>query len=110
MSLPTIDDFNNHYEETFQKEIVTRRKLKELQKWNKLSLKTKIKRLEDELKNNIKYLQTKFYYDRDLIEKGGHPELGFEDNYTTHLVDWAFEHSVKMRNKRLKKFGKKVNI
>lgn len=116
MSLPTIEQFDYMFEDSFKKEIKNRRKLKEFEKWDKLKLKTKIKRLEDDLKNNINYLQQKFYHDLDIIKKGGHPELGFmtdDDGCSTiqtHMDTDIFNHMVKMRNKRLKKHGKKLNI
>ena len=110
MSLPTMEDVSYCLEDNFQKDIKTRRKLKELNKWNKLTLKTKLKRLKDNVENEIKYINFKYMHDVEQIKNGIHPELGLQEDYTTHTDDWVFKHMVKMRNKRLKKYNKVINI
>ena len=110
MGLPTPEQFNTWYEQQFQSDLITRRKLKKITKYNKLLLKTKIKRLEDDLENKIEFLQRKFIRDVETVKQGGHPELGFEEHYETHIVDDCFNHTLKLRNKRLKKQGLKLNL
>ena len=106
MSLPTVEDFNVIFEDSFQKDIKIRRNLKQFNKWNGLTLKTKLKRLKDNLEKNIQYLNYKYMYDSEQIEKGIHPQLGSEEDYMTNVDDDIFNHMVKMRNKRLKRQGK----
>jgi len=89
----------------FKKDTITRSKLKELKRYNKLSLKTKLKRLNDEYKINLHHLQSKTLYDKHIIEKGGHPELGFENDYETHLTDDAYDGIKKGRARRLKRIN-----
>ena len=48
--------------------------------------------------------------DVEQIKNGIHPELGLQEDYTTHTDDWVFKHMVRMRNKRLKKYNKVINI
>ena len=110
MGLPTQEQFNTWYEQQFQSDLITRRKLKKIIQYNKLSIKTKIKRLKDNLKADIEFLQYKFIRDVKMVEQGGHPELGFEEHYETHIVDDCFNHTLKLRNKRLKKQGLKLNL
>jgi hypothetical protein len=110
MSLPTQEDFNTWYNQEFESDLKTRRKLKAIAKYNKLSIKTKIKRLKDDLKNDMLYLQAKFDAEVKIVEQGGHPELGFKEQYQTHLIDDAFYNTLKIRNKRLKKQGLKYNF
>ena len=110
MALPTIEDVNSFLEDNFQKDIKVRRKLKELSQWNKLTLRTKLKRLKDNLERDTEYLNYKYMYDVEQIEKGIHPELGVEEEHPTNTDDYVFNHMVKMRNRRLKKQGLKVNL
>ena len=110
MALPTIENFNLEFNHFFESDLKTRRKLKAIAKYNKLSIKTKIKRLKDNLKNDIEFLQHKFIREVKIVEQGGHPELGFKEQYQTHLIDDAFNTSLKMRNKRLRKQGLKYNF
>jgi len=110
MALPTVESFNTWYNQEFESDLKTRRKLKAIAKYNKLSIKTKIKRLRDDLKNDMRYLQEKFYAEVKIVEQGGHPELGFKEQYETHLIDDAFNTSLKIRNKRLRKQGLKYNF
>ena len=110
MALPTVESFNLQFDHFFESDLKTRRKLKAIAKYNKLSIKTKIKRLRDDLKNDMQYLQEKFYAEVKIVEQGGHPELGFKEQYETHLIDDAFNTSLKIRNKRLRKQGLKYNF
>ena len=110
MALPTAVQFNNWYEQQFQSDLITRRKLKKITKYNKLSIKTKIKRLKDNLKNDIEFLQHKFIREVKIVEQGGHPELGFEEQYETHLDDDVFNTFLKGKKRILKKQGLKYNF
>ena len=89
----------------FERDSVVRAKLKELKQYNKLLTKTKIKRLYDKYKINLHYLQSKVLYDKNIIEQGGHPELGFENQYETHLDDDAFNAIRNGRRRRLKRIN-----
>ena len=86
----------------FEKDRVVRAKLKEIKKYNRLSIKTKLKRLVDKYKIDLHYLQSKFLTDKNIIEQGGHPELGFEHHYETHLTDEAYDALKKGRARRHK--------
>ncbi len=110
MALPTAVQFNNWYEQQFQSDLITRRKLKKITKYNKLSIKTKIKKLKDNLEYKIEFLQRKFIRDVEIVKQGGHPKLGFEEHYETHIVDDCFNDTLKIRNKRLRKQGLKYNF
>ena len=110
MALPTIENFNLEFNHFFESDLKTRRKLKAIAKYNKLSIKTKIKKLKDNLEYNMRYLQAKFDAEVKIVEQGGHPELGFKEQYQTHLIDDAFNTSLKMRNKRLRKQGLNYNF
>ena len=92
MALPTIENFNLEFNHFFESYLKTRRKLK------------------DNLEYNMRYLQAKFDAEVKIVEQGGHPELGFKEQYQTHLIDDAFNTSLKMRNKRLRKQGLKYNF
>ena len=89
----------------FQKDSVVRAKLKELKQYNKLLTKTKIKRLVDKYKIDLHYLQSKLLTDKNTIEQGGHPELGFENQYETHLDNDAFNAIRNGRRRRLKRIN-----
>jgi hypothetical protein len=110
MALPTQESFNTWYNQEFESDLKTRRKLKAIAKYNKLSIKTKIKKLKDNLEYNMQYLQAKFNAEVKIVEQGGHPELGFEEQYETHLADDAFNATLKIRNKRLRKQGLKYKF
>jgi len=111
MGLPTEENFDNWFNDQFESDLNKKQKLKTITKYNKLSIKTKIKRLENDLQNKINGLKQKFVYDLSIINKGGHPEYGFEDDYNTFgLTDTAFNHSLKMRNKKLRKQGIKIAV
>ena len=102
MGLPTIEYVNDWLGQQLEADYTNRKKIKTLTKYNKLSIKTKIKRLKDDLKNNIEFLQHKFIRDVEMIEQGGHPDLGYEENYETHLDDSVFKTLLKGRRRRLK--------
>ena len=89
----------------FKRDSVVRAKLKELKQYNKLLTKTKIKRLVDKYKIDLHYLQSKLLADKNIIEQGGHPELGFEHHYETHLDDDAFNTIRNGRRRRLKRIN-----
>jgi len=89
--------------DTFQKDSVVRAKLKELKQYNKLLTKTKIKRLVDKYKIDLHYLQSKLLADKNIIEQGGHPELGFEHHYETHMADDCYNAIKKGRARRHKR-------
>ena len=74
MALPTIENFNLEFNHFFESDLKTRRKLKAIAKYNKLSIKTKIKKLKDNLEYNMRYLQAKFDAEVKIVEQGGHPE------------------------------------
>ena len=54
MALPTPEYVNTWLGQQFEADCINRKKIKTLNKYNKLSIKTKIKRLKDNLKRNIK--------------------------------------------------------
>ena len=110
MGLPTPEQFNTWYEQQFQSDLITRRKLKKIIQYNKLSIKTKIKRLKDNLKTDIEFLQHKFIREVKIVEQGGHPELGFEEQYETHLDDDVFNTFLKGKKRILKKQRLKYNF
>jgi hypothetical protein len=91
--------------DNFEKDRVVRSKLKELKQYNKLLTKTKIKRLVDKYKLNLVYLQSKLLADKNIIEQGGHPELGFENQYETRLDDDAYNAIRNGRRRRLKRIN-----
>ena len=78
----------------FEKDRIVRAKLKEIKKYNRLSIKTKLKRLCDKYKGDV------WYFAKNIIEQGGHPELGFEHHYETHLTDEAYDALKKGRARR----------
>ena len=84
----------------FEKDRIVRAKLKEIKKYNRLSIKTKLKRLYDEYNIDLHNLQSKVLSDKNIIEQGGHPELGFEHHYETHLTDEAYDALKKGRARR----------
>ena len=84
MGLPTIEYVNDWLGQQLEADYTNRKKIKTLTKYNKLSIKTKIKKLKDDLKNDMLYLQAKFDAEVKIVEQGGHPELGFEEQYETH--------------------------
>ena len=91
MALPTPEYVNTWLGQLFEADCINRKKIKTLTKYNKLSIKTKIKRLKDNLKANIEFLQYKFIRDVKIAEQGGHPDLGYEENYETNLDDDVFK-------------------
>ena len=105
MPLPTLEWVNDRVEDDFQKDLITRKKLKELKQYNKLSINTKIRRLKNQLEQEIIFLQAKFMEDKHIIKQGGHPELGLEEDHITHLTDDAFDALVKGRKRRFKQKG-----
>ena len=72
MALPTPEYVNTWLGQQFEADCINRKKIKTLNKYNKLSIKTKIKRLKDNLKNDIEFLQHKFIREvtEILDEKG----------------------------------------
>ena len=84
----------------FEKDRIVRAKLKEIKKYNRLLTKTKIKRLVDKYKIDLHYLQSKLLTDKNIIEQGGHPELGFEHHYETHMADDCYNAIKNARRKR----------
>ena len=110
MALPTPEYVNTWLGQQFEADCINRKKIKTLNKYNKLSIKTKIKKLKDNLEYKIEFLQRKFIRDVEIVKQGGHPKLGFEEHYETHIVDDCFNDTLKIRNKRLRKQGLKYNF
>ena len=110
MALPTPEYVNTWLGQQFEADCINRKKIKTLNKYKKLSIKTKIKRLKDNLKNDIEFLQHKFIREVKIVEQGGHPELGFEEQYETHLDDDVFNTFLKGKKRILKKQGLKYNF
>ena len=102
MGLPTPEYVNTWLGQQFEADCINRKKIKTLTKYNKLSIKTKIKRLKDNLKADIEFLQHKFIRDVEMVEQGGHPKLGFEENYETNLDDDVFKTLLKGKRRDLK--------
>ncbi len=46
-----------------------------------------------------------FLADKNIIEQGGHPKLGFENHYETHMVDDCYNAIKKGRARRLKRIN-----
>ena len=69
MPLPTLKWVNDRVEDDFQKDLITRKKLKELKQYNKLSINTKIRRLKNQLEQEIIFLQAKFMEDKHIIKQ-----------------------------------------
>ena len=100
MGLPTQEFFNQWLNDEMPIELKKRQTIKEFYKYKKLSVKTKLKRLKQKLNADLEYLYKKYDMDMCIIEDGGHPEIGYEDNLPElGLSDEAFN-TLNKSNKR----------
>ena len=81
-------------------EFTKRKTIDEFNRYKKLSIKTKLKRLKEKFNAELTYLYKKYNMDMEVIETGGHPEIGYEHHLPeVGLSDEAFKtlHKAKMR-------------
>tara|TARA_R100000231_G_scaffold81784_1_gene62599 strand:- start:1548 stop:1853 length:306 start_codon:yes stop_codon:yes gene_type:complete len=91
MPLPTQEFLNDWLEDEMPIEIRKRETIKEFRRYKKLSIKTKLRNLKKKLDADLYYLYKKYNMDIEIIEQGGHPEIGFETNLpSVGLSDIAF--------------------
>ena len=89
MGLPTQEFVNQWLEDEMPIEI-TKETIKKFNRYSKLSIKTKLKKLKEKFNADLEYLYRKYDIDTDIIHQGGH-EIGFKHNLPeVGLSDDAF--------------------
>ena len=101
MGLPTQEFVNQWLDDEMPIEITKRETIKEFNRYNKLSIKTKLKRLKNKFNAESAYLYKKYNMDMEVIENGGHPEIGYEHHLPTKgLSDEVFNTLHRARRRR----------
>ena len=80
MGLPTQEFVNQWLDDEMPIEITKRETIKKFNRYSKLSIKTKLKKLKEKFNADLEYLYRKYDIDTDIIHQGGHPEIGFKHN------------------------------
>ncbi len=101
MPVPTLEFVNEWLEDEVPIEFTKRKTIDEFNRYKKLSIKTKLKRLKDKFNAELAYLYKKYNIDMEVIENGGHPEIGYEHRLPEKgLSDEAFNTLHKARQRR----------
>jgi hypothetical protein len=101
MAVPTTEFVNQWLEDEVPIEFTKRKTIDEFNRYKKLSIKTKLKRLKDKFNAELAYLYKKYNIDMEVIENGGHPEIGYEHRLPEKgLSDEAFNTLHKARQRR----------
>ena len=101
MGLPTQEFVNQWLDDEMPIEITKRETIKEFNRYNKLSIKTKLKKLKEKFNAQLQYLYWKYDVDTEIIQQGGHPEIGFKkDLPELGLSDDAFNTLYKSKQRR----------
>jgi len=101
MAIPQLEFVNQWLEDEVPIEFATRKTIDEFNRYKKLSIKTKLKRLKDKFNAELAYLYKKYNIDMEVIENGGHPEIGYEHHLPTKgLSDEAFNTLHRARRRR----------
>ena len=101
MAIPQLEFVNQWLEDEMPIEFTKRKTIDEFNRYKKLSIKTKLKRLKDKFNAELTYLYKKYNMDMEVIENGGHPEIGYEHHLPTKsLSDEAFNTLHKARRRR----------
>ena len=101
MGLPTQEFVNQWLNDEMPIEIAKRETIKKFNRYSKLSIKTKLKKLKEKFNADLEYLYRKYDMDTDIIYQGGHPEIGFKHNLPeVGLSDDAFNALYKPKQRR----------
>jgi len=101
MGLPNQEFVNQWLEDEMPIELTKRRTIEEFNRYKKLSIKTKLKKLKEKFHAELSYLYRKYDMDMDTIHQGGHPEIGYEHNLPeVGLSDDAFNTLYKAKSRR----------
>jgi hypothetical protein len=101
MAIPQLEFVNQWLEDEMPIEFAKRKTIDEFNRYKKLSIKTKLKRLKDKFNAELAYLYKKYNMDMEVIENGGHPEIGYENTLPIKsLSDEAFNTLYRAKRRR----------